>query len=234
VSANAKLMFPGPTRVTPISDIDRLNAARAVFEYLSKQDALPSVVTDAVIGFGTFDITLASFCGDLYANQHARRIIFTGGFGAGTADLGMPEADAWRLQLGRTHPTIPAKDLIIENRSTNTAENILFTAALLSASQPRLKFGEGLAQVLIVAAPSRLRRVKLTLKQLFPSVRTTLCRPETTFEHERALFTAKGLNFVSHLQGEIERLMTYPARGWIAPEPLPPEIAQAHAILKSS
>jgi hypothetical protein len=210
-----------------------LSAGREIFAFLAAVDPLPETTCDAVIGFGTFDVTLASFCGELYVKQRAKRIIFTGGFGAGTTDLGKPEADAWLEELARTHPEIPRADVVAENRSTNTAENIAFTADLLKKRFPTLSFGQGLNTALIVASPSRLRRVKLTLQLMQPAVQVFRCSPpETTFEHEYGLYEGKGLNYLAHLRGEVERLSTYPARGWIVSEPVPAAIVTACGALQ--
>jgi hypothetical protein len=219
--------------VTSLPSPEVLTAARSAFAFLSEVDPLPPSSCDAVIGFGTFDVTLASFCGELYAQQHARRIIFTGGFGAGTTDLGKPEADAWREQLARTNPVIPAEHVITENQSTNTAENIEFTAELLAQHHPAWMLGRGLNAALIVASPSRLRRVKLTLQHKYSSLRICRRLPHgTNFEHEFALYESKRLDYVAHLVGELERLTTYPQRGWIANETIPPEIVAATCVLK--
>jgi hypothetical protein len=78
----------------PLTDLD--DAVRTAFVYLSEVDVLDAEPYDAVIGFGMFDLTLPRFCGDLYTRGRARRIVFTGGIGAGTGDLGAPEADVWR------------------------------------------------------------------------------------------------------------------------------------------
>lgn len=207
-------------------------AARMAFTYLAATDPRPDEPADAVIGFGTFDLSLARFCGDLQAQGAARIVIFTGGIGAGTADLGQPEADAWRDELRRAHPNFPADDLIVENRSTNTAENIRFTAELLTRSHPRLAFGRGLRTALIVASPARLRRAWLTLRHLVPAVRVIRCLPPADFERECAVHDSKGILFLPHLAGELDRIVEYPARGWIVAEPLPPSIAAAHAVLR--
>ena len=207
-------------------------AAKRAHAYLSEVDPLPPTLVDAVIGFGMFDVALASFCGELYAQARVRRIIITGGMGAGTADLGRPEADAWYDQLSHSHPTIPREHVVLENRSTNTAENIAFTSQHLSVHHPDLIFGQTLTTALIVASPSRLRRVKLTWEKMQPTVRVFRCLPiDARFDREYALYESKGLNYPMHLAGELERLTTYPDRGWIAPEPLPDTVIEAYRIL---
>lgn len=207
------------------------SAARTLFAYLSVTDASPAHPCDAVIGFGTFDLTLAAFCGDLHARGWARRIILTGGIGAGTADLGQPEADAWRGEILRAHPQIARNNIITENRSTNTSENIDFTAALLAREHPEFTFGRGISTALIVASPSRLRRVKLTLEKRLPDLRVWRCLPAADFDREFALHESKGIPYLPHLAGEIDRIRDYPTRGWIAAEPLPAEVAAARRRL---
>jgi hypothetical protein len=53
-----------------------------------------------------------------------------------------------------------------------------------------------------------------------------------SFAEEHALYESKGINFVAHLAGELDRIVDYAARGWIFPEPLPPPIVAAHQKLK--
>mgnify|MGYP001160728372 CR=1 FL=1 len=209
-----------------------LAAARSLFAYLSATDSPPEHACDAVIGFGTFDLTLAAFCGELHTRGLARQIILTGGIGAGTADLGRPEADAWRDEILRTHPAIDPRSIVAENRSTNTSENIEFTSALLAREHPELAFGRGIRTALIVASPSRLRRVKLTLRHRLPELRVFRLLPAADFDREFELHESKGISYFPHLAGEIDRIRDYPTRGWIAAEPLPSEILAARHQLK--
>jgi uncharacterized SAM-binding protein YcdF (DUF218 family) len=210
------------------------DAGRAVLAYLSETDPLPQVKADAVIGFGVFDLTLPRFCGELYTTGAAARIIFTGGYGAGTGTLGGPEADVWREELRCSHPNIQDTHVLLENRSTNTAENIAFTAAQLAHEHPALMFGVGIRNMIIVASPSRLRRVQLTFRKHYPDVQVTRQLPDCDFDREYALYQANGVDYLQHLAGEIKRLKEYPSRGWIVAEELPADILQAYDILRLS
>jgi uncharacterized SAM-binding protein YcdF (DUF218 family) len=209
------------------------DAIRRVFRYLSETDALEAAPYDAVIGFGMFDLSLPGVCGDLYARGQARHIIFTGGVGAGTGNLGGPEADVWRRSLADTHPSIPDEAVTVENRSTNTGENVTFTAARLERRRPELAFGRGLRRMVIVASPTRLRRVWLTFRRQQPGVRVTRHLPPVTVERDAALYAAQGIDYPQHLAGELERIRAYPARGWILDELVPPDVAAAHEVLRA-
>jgi hypothetical protein len=208
--------------------------AELIFAYLAATDPLPPATVDAIVGFGTFDLSLARLCGDLHLRGCAPLIIFTGGIGAGTADLGQPEADAWRAELRRNHPTIADERVILENRSTNTAENIGFTAELLARQHPGRALGAGVRAVIGVASPSRLRRVALTWRKLQPAVPLVRQRPPAaTYASEQTLYAAKGFDYDAHLCGELDRIVDYARRGWIATEALPAEISGALARLRA-
>ena len=209
-------------------------AAELIFAHLAATDPLPPAPVDAIIGFGTFDLGLARYCGELHTRGCAPLIIFTGGIGAGTADLGQPEADAWRAELRRSYPAISDERVMVENRSTNTAENIQFTEDLLVRLHPGREFGAGVRTVIGVASPSRLRRVALTWKKLQPAVPLVRQRPSAaTYATEKALYAAKGFDYDAHLGGELDRIVDYAQRGWIAAEPLPEAIAAARERLRA-
>jgi hypothetical protein len=198
-------------------------------------DPRPAAPVDAIVGFGTFDLGLPRLCGDLHGRGMAPLIIFTGGIGAGTADLGQPEADAWRAELRRSHPMIEDEQVILENRSTNTAENIRFTEELLARLHPGQAFGAGVRTVIGVASPSRLKRVALTWQKLQPTIPLSRQRPLTaTYATERALYEAKGFDYDAHLCGELDRIVDYAERSWIVAEALPENIVLAHARLRAA
>ena len=223
--------------------VDRLPAevraaAKRILAYLAECDPRDPSGTethvDAIIGFGVFDLRLPRFCGELLTEGFGDRIIFTGGCGAGTGNLGGPEAEVWREELRRSHPQISDAQVIVENRSTNTAENIRFVAELLPRVRPEWTFGGAIRSAALVASPSRLRRAWLTMRQLHPAVRTVRRLPPFSFDGERELYAQNGVDYIAHLLGEVDRLVQYPAKGWIAPEPVPLVIAAAAAALRGA
>ena len=218
----------------PIPNDSRVRrAAEQILAYLAETDPLPGAPADAIIGFGVFDLALPRFCAELYVRGMAPRIVFTGGIGGGTGNLGGPEADVWCAEVRRTHPEIPDAAFILENQSTNTAENVEYTAALLTRHHPHLAFGVGIKSAIIVASPSRLRRVQLSMGKRQPAIRVIRQLPRVDFTAEHALYERQGVDYFDHLAGEIDRLTTYAARGWIAAEPVPPEIVAAGDVLKA-
>lgn len=205
-------------------------AEETLFHWLAFRDPHTTVRYDAVIGFGHFDLSIPRQCGELVRQGAARRVIFTGGIGAGTADLGKPEADAFVAELAQDHPDL-AREALIENRSTNTGENIGFTRELLQSLDPSLPLGEAIRGVLLVATPCRQRRVWLTWQKLVPEVAAWNAPPLTDYESLAALYASKGEDIRRQLLGEFERIRDYPSRGWIADGEIPEDIAESAQIV---
>jgi hypothetical protein len=208
-----------------------LNAEQTLYNWLAVRDPHPGIRFDAVIGFGHFDLGIARRCAQLVREGCAQRIIFTGGIGAGTADLGRPEADAFVAELAKEHTDL-ASQAIVESRSTNTGENIRFTRDLLEASG--LALGTAIKGVILVATPCRQRRVWLTWERLVPEAGAWNAPPVTGYESLRALYATKGEDIRLQLIGEYERIRDYPVRGWIAEEQIPVPIHDAAEALTRS
>jgi len=209
------------------------DAAQSTLDYLGETDVLPDRPVDAIIGFGMFDVSLARVCGSLYKRAVAPLIIFTGGIGAGTGKIGGPEADAWAAELHEAYPDIPDASIVCENQSTNTAENIRFTANLLARRHPQLTFGNAIRRLVVVVSASRLRRVSLTLRQMQPELEIFRHTPPASLDGQHELHADHGIDYLAHLCGELDRILEYPRRGWIASESLPPRVSAAHAVLRS-
>lgn len=207
-----------------------MSAARDIFNYLSVRSAglIPS---DVVIGFGHFDMRIPRACGDIFRGGLARRIIFSGGVGSGTADLGQPEARAFLRELQRSHPDVPTEAIFVEDASTNTSENVIFSARGLAGAWPDCNFERGIRSAILVATPYRQRRVLLTCRRLLPQVACACSPPEATFEDERHVFAEKGQDLIGLLGGEIDRIIDYGARGYIEREAVPDGILHARAML---
>ncbi len=81
----------------------------------------------------------------LYRKGQVRKLIFTGGRGNSDEQTESAAARRYALQRG-----IPARDILIEEKSRNTYENILYAKELADA--------QGLRKVLIVSDPLHMKR----------------------------------------------------------------------------
>ena len=86
---------------------------------------------DCILVLGSHDLRVPERAAELYLQGFSSLIVMSGGLGNFTKDMWKEkEADkfaAIAIQMG-----VPGKAILIENKSTNTGENILFTQKLLA------------------------------------------------------------------------------------------------------
>ncbi len=204
--------------------------ARTLFDFLYLRD--PDIVAaDVVIGFGHFDMKVPRRCLELHRSGLAPLIVLSGGMGAGTADLGGPEARAFAAEI-EAHGGVDDGALLLEDRSSNTGENVQGITRLLEREGRPLGEEGGIRTALAVANAYRQRRVDLTCRLHHPGVRWVNAPPATTFEEEVAMYAGKGQDLVPLLVGEIQRLLDYPGRGFCLPADLPTEVIAAQERLR--
>src|SRR5262245_24690524 len=89
---------------------------------------------DAILVLCSHDKKVAETAAHLFLQGWAPLLIFAGGLGSITREMWQtPEADQFAeiaMSMG-----VPRQAILIENRSTNTGENILFTKQLLAEKQ---------------------------------------------------------------------------------------------------
>lgn len=200
-----------------------ISPAETVYHYLSARESAPLQSADLVVGFGHFDLRIAHRCAEIWQTDLAPRILFTGGVGAGSADLNMPEAEAFAQALFDRIPNFPRDQLIIESQSTNTGDNIRFSLELMKDADWQVE------SAILVATPFRQRRVMQTWSKVTDGIPSQNASPESDLTTDQALFAEKNEDLITQLSGEIERLYSYPQRGWIAPTEIPEELTRAVA-----
>lgn len=203
-----------------------MQPTNTLFHYLALRDQPRKA--DVIIGFGHFDMNIPRRCCELYLKGYGKKIIYTGGVGAGSADFKNAEAIEF-LHYTKAHfPQIPAEDIIIEDRSTNTGENIRFSMERMKEESPVFNFENGIRSAILVATPARQLRVYLTVKMHLENIELINLPPETSYHENDELFYGKGENFSSQLTGEIRRLIEYPAKGFCTEVNIPELVMEAY------
>ena len=85
---------------------------------------------DVIVGFGNFNTDIAARAAELYLQGYAPKVLFTGGLGRNTEGM-LPEPEAVRFAKVAMECGVPEADIILEDKSRNTKENIEFTRTLL-------------------------------------------------------------------------------------------------------
>ena len=210
---------------------DNIKNAEIIFNYLYMGDSAVEK-SDLIVGFGHFDMKIPRQCGLLYKQGLSEKILFSGGVGAGSADLKEPEAVAFKKELLHNLPDLKEEAILIEEKSTNTGENVQFSQRLLEGLDSNFTFSKGIKSVIAVANPCRQKRVYLTLRKHYPALTVYNCPPKADLEGEIQMFGSKGEDFIALLVGELERIINYPEKGFIEYERVPEDVEKAYLELK--
>ena len=181
--------------------------------------------SDCILVLGSHDLRVAERGAELYLQGWAPLLIMSGGLGRLTQEMwSEPEADKFAkiaLEMG-----VPKEAILIENKSTNTGENILFTQQLLQK--------ENLApeRFIVVQKPYMERRSFATFKKHWPEKELIVTSPQLSMQ---AYPTAEiTLEEVIHIMvGDLQRIKVYPEKGFQIEQEIPKEVWEAFEKLVS-
>lgn len=110
--------------------------ARIIWDYMHLHHTLKPA--DAILVLGSHQTAIGEYAAKLYLQGFAPLVIFSGGFGRITGDdFDKPEAEKF-ADIARGLG-VPDEAIVIENKSTNTGDNIKFTADIVQNKGLRLK-----------------------------------------------------------------------------------------------
>jgi len=188
--------------------------------------------SNVIVGLGSFDLKVPERCAKLHRQGFGEIILFSGGIGNGSADLEEPEALVYKEFIQRHYPKIPGSDIFIESKSSNTGENLEFSEKLMKESAPSYDLGNYEISTVLVTQAARQRRAALTWKKHFPKSTFWNCPPKTTYKEEKRAFSQKGLDQDKFILDEIQKIIEYPDKGFIAQEEVPEIILDLYNFLK--
>ena len=182
---------------------------------------------DAILVLCSHDTSVAARGAELFLEQWAPLLIYSGGLGAITRGLwDEPEADRFaRIAVGMG---VPPDRILVENRSTNTGENILFTKQLLAARQLDP------ATFIVVQKPYMERRSYATFRQVWPEKDARVTSPQASMDEYLNRYSHAALSaddVVSIMVGDLQRIREYPAKGFQIHQDIPGDVWQAYEEL---
>lgn len=205
--------------------MEYLKHLQVLWDYL-KLDQQPEKA-DCIVGFGNFNTNIARRAAQLYLDGIAPKILFTGGLGRNTEGL-LPEPEAVRFARVAREMGVPAEDILLEDRSTNTAENILFTRQMLQERNiPH-------DHILGVHQPFMERRIWAAMGVYWPELRFSVTSPVVSLEQYLADARQQGITenaAVSVIVGDFQRMELYARKGYQLPQQIPAEAWQAFDAL---
>lgn len=203
-----------------MNDRIRLLAERIWHYHQLNQDLSPA---DAILVLCSHDTPVAERGARLFLDGWAPLLICSGGSGSITRRLWRePEADLFAriaIEMG-----VPRTAVLIENQSTNTGENILFTKALLAERriEPRA--------FILVQKPYMERRSYATFRKLWPEKAVVVTSPRASLDEYLARYSHPALSasdVISIMVGDLQRIRLYAARGYQIPQEIPDAVWDA-------
>ena len=182
---------------------------------------------DVIVVLCSHDTIVAERGAELYLDGWAPLVVFSGGLGAITRNLWTdPEADRFaRIAAGMG---VPQDRILIENRSTNTGENVQFTRDLLADR------GIDPATLILVQKPYMERRTYATFNKVWPGKSVRVTSPQLSMDDYLARYSNNALSaddVISIMVGDLQRIREYPARGFQIAQEIPAEVWQAYEEL---
>lgn len=179
---------------------------------------------DCILALGSrHDLRVADRAAELYLQGWAPLVIMSGGLGNFTQDM-WTETEADQFAAIAIQKGVPADAVLIENRSTNTGENILFTQQLLKAK------GIDPHTFIVVQKPYMERRSYATFKKHWPDKNLLVTSPQIPFD-EYATEEIPLERVVNIMIGDLQRIQLYPDKGFQIYQEIPAEIWNAYEQL---
>jgi uncharacterized SAM-binding protein YcdF (DUF218 family) len=192
--------------------------ARTLWDYHHVNHVLEP--SDCIIVLGSHDTRVAERGAELFRAGWAPLLVFSGNLGSLTNTMwDRPEAEVFADVAASRE--VPRERMLLETRSTNTAENVDFTRDLLCR--------RGLAPVRAIAVqkPYMERRTHATFQQRWPELRLVVTSPQIEFESYPTDQISRD-DVIHIMVGDFQRLILYAERGWSVAQEMPAEVVEAY------
>jgi uncharacterized SAM-binding protein YcdF (DUF218 family) len=201
-----------------------LQLAAKLWDYHQMHHALEKA--DCILVLGSHDLRVAERAAQLYLEGWAPMIIFSGGLGNFTKEM-WTETEADQFAAIAISMGVPKEAILIENKSTNTGENIVFTQQLLSQKNLNPQ------SFIVVQKPYMERRSYATFKQHWPAKKLIVTSPQISFE----AYPTEQIpleRVINIMVGDLQRIKFYPEKGFQVAQEIPADVWQAYEQLVAS
>ena len=198
-----------------------ITLAKTVWDYHHVNHTL--VKSDCILALGSHDTRVAERAAALYLEGWAPLLIFAGGLGRLTEGL-WTESEADLFAKIAMAKGVPKEAILIENRSTNTGENIILVQQLLKAKHLNPE------SFIVVQKPYMERRSYATFKKNWPGKNVVVTSPQISFDQyptEEIPLEA----VINIMTGDLQRIKIYPEKGFQIYQEIPEAVWKAYERL---
>ena len=201
----------------PLITEHSLDLARRIARYHLLRHKLSAA--DVIIALGSNDPRVAERAAELFHEGLAQWIVFSGSYGALTKDL-LRTTEAEHFSEIAVGCGVPAEAIILEDRATNTGENVIFSRKILEER------GIFAARAIAVQKPYMERRTFATFAKLWPELEVLVTSPQISFE-EYPLPWLPMYRVIEIMLGDLQRIRDYPAKGFQIEQEIPVDVLEA-------
>jgi uncharacterized SAM-binding protein YcdF (DUF218 family) len=198
-----------------------LQLAKIVWDYHHMNTPLQKA--DCIFVLGSHDRRVAERAAEIYLQGWAPLLIFSGGLGRLTRQS-WTETEAEQFAKIAVQKGVPQKHILMENRSTNTGENVLFTRQLLQEQ------GLNPQRFILVQKPYMERRAFATFQKQWPGKTVCVTSPQISLEDYPTVEVP--LEAVIHIMmGDLQRIRLYAEKGFQIYQDIPDSVWKAYERL---
>lgn len=204
-----------------------LAEAKVLWDYHCRIDPLKATTNSLILGLGSYDVRVATYCADLYLRGYSQKILFTGKWGNWTQHtFQQEEAEVFSKEAIRLG--VPPEDIILEKEATNIGENIIYARNLVKMKGLKTR------QIILVTKPNTTRRAYATFAIAWPEMINGLIisAPKIEFNVLAQGQTIEAL--INELVGDLERIIIYPSKGFQIKQIIPDTVISAYEKLRSA
>jgi uncharacterized SAM-binding protein YcdF (DUF218 family) len=194
-----------------------LHLAQKLWDYHHVHHAIEKC--DCILALGSHDLRVADRAAELYLEGWAPLLILSGGLGNFTKGM-WKETEADLFAQIAIEKGVPANAILVENKSSNTGENILFTQQLLKEKNIDP------TSFIVVQKPYMERRSYATFKKHWPDKKLIVTSPQITFE-DYANDEIPMERVINIMVGDLQRIKLYPEKGFQVYQEIPDEVWKA-------
>lgn len=202
-------------------DEEILEQARILWDYLKLGQTLRKA--DCIIAMGSHDLRVAEYAAQLVLDGWAPLLVCSGGLGRLTEKI-WHEPEARKFARVAEKAGILINQILIEDKSSNTAENLRFSRDLLNEK----KIGAGSA--ILVHKPYMERRVMAAVSVVWPELQSIVSSPPFTLmdypTHEIPMD-----DVIQIMVGDFHRIIEYAKLGYQTPQEIPGNVMSAFNFL---
>jgi uncharacterized SAM-binding protein YcdF (DUF218 family) len=203
-------------RTTPLTP-EILTLAKRLWQYHHMNHDL--IKSDVILALGSHDLRVAERAAEVYLEGWAPLLVCSGGLGNLTSGI-WTESEADQFAAIAIKMGVPESAVLVENRSTNTGENIIFTDRLLKEKSIAPH------SFIVVQKPYMERRSYATFKKHWPDKNVVITSPLISFEDYPTADIPVD-RVIEIMVGDLQRIKEYPAKGFQIPQEIPDDVWEA-------